>query len=83
MAREKSPKQTPFGDWLDAHSKTRAWAADELKVSRQYVDKLCRGANAPSLAVALRIEELTKETKDGPSSVPASSWHKLAKPKRS
>lgn len=54
--------ETPLAAWLDREGMTRDHLADKLEVTRQYVDKLCRGASKPSLQVALAIEKLSGGT---------------------
>ncbi|MBI5508378.1 MAG: helix-turn-helix transcriptional regulator [Deltaproteobacteria bacterium] len=68
MARARKNKQTAFAQWLDESGKSRDWAAEKLNVTRQYVDKLCRGEGRPSWELAAQIEKLTR------SSVPVSAW---------
>ncbi len=57
--RPRSEVITLFSRWLDANERDRAWAADQLGVSRSYVDRLARGSSMPSLDLALKIERLT------------------------
>lgn len=63
-----------FSRWLDGARITRAAAAEGLGISRAHVDRLCRNARRPSLALATRIERYT----DG--AVPATSWASGADP---
>ncbi len=58
--RPRSEVITLFSRWLDANGRDRAWAADQLAVSRSYVDRLARGSSMPSLDLALKIERLTR-----------------------
>jgi DNA-binding XRE family transcriptional regulator len=47
---------------------TRDQFAAELDINRTHLDKLCRGARRPGLALALAIEKLTR------GEIPAEQW---------
>jgi hypothetical protein len=47
---------------------TRDQVAAELEINRTHLDKLCRGARRPGLAIALGIEKLTR------GEIPAEHW---------
>jgi hypothetical protein len=53
-------RETKFSRWIDASEMTRDEVADALEINRTHVDKLCRGAGRPGLALALAIEKLTR-----------------------
>jgi hypothetical protein len=53
-------RETKFSRWIDASGMTRDEVADALDINRTHVDKLCRGAGRPGLALALAIEKLTR-----------------------
>ena len=59
---------TLLGRWLRDKGWSRDVLAEKLKISRQTVDRLCRGARRPGLDLALRIEKLTD------TAVPVASW---------
>jgi DNA-binding XRE family transcriptional regulator len=47
---------------------TREEAAGELGVTRQYLDRVCRGVNRPSLPLAVKIERFTR------GAIPVEEW---------
>lgn len=55
--------------WLDEHEISRAEFAEELGVSRTYLDRLCRRERRPSLELAVKIEEHTD--------IPVSYWQSV------
>ena len=66
-------KNNAFGKWLDAEGWSRDKAAKRLGIARQYVDALCRGDRRPDLALAFKIQDVTKGEVD------ARSWLKVPK----
>jgi transcriptional regulator with XRE-family HTH domain len=61
-------RETKLSRWIDASGMTRDDVAVKLGVSRTYLDKLCRGQHRPGLAMAFRIEKLTR------GEIAASDW---------
>ena len=47
---------------------TREQAAGELGVTRQYLDRVCRGVNRPSLLLAVKIAKFTR------GAIPVEDW---------
>jgi len=60
--------ETALSHWLTQAGLTRDEFAQRLGVTRQHLDKLCRGARRPGLDLAVLIETLT----DG--AVAPSAW---------
>ena len=46
--------------WIEESGKTRQDVADELGISRPFLDHICREARRPGLEVAVKIERLTR-----------------------
>lgn len=46
--------------WIESVGRTREDVAEELGVSRRYLDHLCREYRRPALDLAVKIERLTK-----------------------
>lgn len=61
-------RETPFSRWIDGSGMSRDEVASELGINRTHLDKVCRGARRPGLALALGIEKLTG------GAIPASDW---------
>ena len=61
-------RETKLSRWLDQAGMTREKAAGELGVTRQYLDRVCRGANRPSLPLAVKIEKFTR------GAIPVEEW---------
>jgi DNA-binding XRE family transcriptional regulator len=61
-------RETKLSRWLDHEGMTREDAAGELGVTRQYLDRVCRGANRPSLPLAVKIETFTR------GAIPVEEW---------
>jgi DNA-binding XRE family transcriptional regulator len=61
-------RETKLSRWLDQAGMTREEAAGELGVTRQYLDRVCRGVNRPSLPLAVKIEKFTR------GAVPVEEW---------
>ena len=61
-------KEGPLARWLDKEGISREAFAGKLRVSRVHVDRLCRVARRPSLALALKIEKATG------GAVPVAAW---------
>ena len=59
-------------DWLSEAGMTASELARRCEYDRSNMDKILKGTNRPSLALAFRLEQAT----DG--KVPASSWIKAA-----
>lgn len=49
-----------FGRWIDRSKLSRDEVAERLRLSRQYVDRLCRDDRRPDLELAVKIEDLTR-----------------------
>lgn len=65
---EKKPRgrplkeQTPFGEWLRAHSTwKKATIAKASGLSESHVKGLCNGNQSPTLTVALAIAKITND----------------------
>ena len=54
-----SIRQGRFGLWLDEHEIDRAQLAGALGVNRRHIDHIAREDRRPSLALALKLEQLT------------------------
>jgi transcriptional regulator with XRE-family HTH domain len=61
-------RETKLSRWLDQAGVSREQAAGELGVTRQYLDRVCRGVNRPSLPLAVKIEKFTR------GAVPVEEW---------
>lgn len=73
MAAKRAPgrprkRETKFSRWIDASEMTRDDVAVALGINRTHLDKVCRGARRPGLALALGIEKLTQ------GAIPAADW---------
>jgi transcriptional regulator with XRE-family HTH domain len=52
--------ESDLARWIDEKKDgNRERAAEDLGVSRQYLDRLCRGERRPSLALAVTIQKKT------------------------
>lgn len=63
-------KESPLSRWVDASGLNRDDAAGRFGITRQHLDRLCRGDRRPSLLLALEIERITDGT------VPVTAWSK-------
>lgn len=61
-------RETKLSHWLDQAGMTREQAAGELGVTRQYLDRVCRGVNRPSLLLAVKIAKFTR------GAIPVEDW---------
>ena len=68
--RPRKDIQTPLSRWVDATKLKREDAARLFDITRQHLDRLCRGDRTPSLALALEIERITR------GAVSVQSWGK-------
>ncbi|GMV16639.1 MAG: hypothetical protein AMXMBFR56_48630 [Polyangiaceae bacterium] len=73
MAAKRAPgrprkRETKFSRWIDSSGMTRDEVAAALDINRTHLDKVCRGARRPGLALALGIEKLTQ------GAIPAAEW---------
>ena len=55
-----TPIRRRVGKWLRHRQKTQRWLADQLQVSPSYVAMILNGRRTPSLAVANRLQDLTR-----------------------
>jgi transcriptional regulator with XRE-family HTH domain len=63
---------TPLGKWIAEHRKgDRVTVAEELGIKRTSLDRLCRDGRRPSLDLAGKIAELTRNA------VPLGYWLKV------
>jgi transcriptional regulator with XRE-family HTH domain len=69
-------RETKLSRWLDQAGMTREHAAGELGITRQYLDRVCRGVNRPSLVLAVKIESFTG------GAIPVREWV-TSRPRRS
>ncbi len=53
-------RQGRFGEWLLKAGADRYAVAEELEISRRHLDNLAREDRRPSLALAIKIEQLTR-----------------------
>jgi hypothetical protein len=52
-------RQGKLGLWIEKAGKTRQDVADQLGISRRFLDHLCREYRRPGLDLAVKIERLT------------------------